>query len=197
MSRLRIVIVEHSPILVAGLSDMLSGTPDLELVKVLPDLSMLEDTLNAHRADILLANTLLMGISSSRLLHDVRQLYPSLSVVGLHVGYTDPSLLRLFDALVEMEDSRSVVCGKLKAAASLERKEELQENGDLSVREKDVLSCIAKGQTNKEIADLLNLSIHTVMTHRKNIMRKTGIKSISGLTVYALLNKLIGQDEVK
>ena len=44
---------------------------------------------------------------------------------------------------------------------------------------------------NQEIADLYNLSIYTVITHRKNITRKTGIKTVAGLTVYALLNNLL------
>ena len=46
------------------------------------------------------------------------------------------------------------------------------------------------------IADLMNISIHTVISHRKNITRKTGIKSVSGLTVYALLNNLIDESEL-
>ena len=49
---------------------------------------------------------------------------------------------------------------------------------------------------NKEIADLYNISIHTVITHRKNITRKTGIKTVAGLTVYALLNNLIDMNSV-
>ena len=61
----------------------------------------------------------------------------------------------------------------------------------LSAREKEILVCVAKGMLNKEIADQCNLSIHTVITHRKNITRKTGIKTTPGLTVYALLNNLI------
>lgn len=61
----------------------------------------------------------------------------------------------------------------------------------LSQREKEILVCVAMGLLNKEIADQCNLSIHTVITHRKNIIRKTGIKSVAGLTVYALLNNLI------
>ena len=65
-------------------------------------------------------------------------------------------------------------------------------DGDaLTAREKEILVCVAKGMLNKEIADALNISIHTVITHRKNITRKTGIKSIAGLTIYALLNNLI------
>ena len=50
---------------------------------------------------------------------------------------------------------------------------------------------MARGMLNKEIADRYHISIYTVITHRKNITRKTGIKTVAGLTVYALLNNLI------
>lgn len=71
------------------------------------------------------------------------------------------------------------------------------ENSDssLSEREKDVIRLVAKGYTNKEIADMLNLSIHTIISHRKNITAKLGIKTISGLSIYALLNGIIQSDE--
>ena len=71
------------------------------------------------------------------------------------------------------------------------------ENDPLSQREKEILVCVAKGMLNKEIADLYNLSIYTVITHRKNITRKTGIKTVAGLTVYALLNNLIDMNSVE
>ena len=61
----------------------------------------------------------------------------------------------------------------------------------LSAREKEILVSVAQGLLNKEIADRFNISIHTVISHRKNITRKTGIKTAPGLTVYALLNNLI------
>lgn len=60
--------------------------------------------------------------------------------------------------------------------------------GELSKREIDVLKLIVKGYLNKEIADTLNISINTVLTHRKNITAKLGIKSVSGLSVYAMMN---------
>lgn len=66
-----------------------------------------------------------------------------------------------------------------------------REGEELSSREKDVLTLVALGHTNKEIADALFISIHTVISHRKNITEKLGIKSISGLTVYAILNNII------
>lgn len=67
---------------------------------------------------------------------------------------------------------------------------------ELTVREKDVLKLVALGHSNKVIAEKLFISIHTVISHRKNITEKTGIKSISGLTVYAILNNLIDTETI-
>ena len=66
----------------------------------------------------------------------------------------------------------------------------------LTDRECDVLKQIALGKANKDIADILNISVHTVISHRKNITEKLGIKSISGLTVYAIINKLIDTNSI-
>lgn len=70
-------------------------------------------------------------------------------------------------------------------------------NKELSTRELDVLQLIVKGITNKEIADKLNISLNTVLTHRKNITSKLGIKTIPGLTFYAIINGLISGDEIE
>ncbi len=67
----------------------------------------------------------------------------------------------------------------------------IDEQEGLSARETDVLRLVAQGFSNKEIAEKLFISIHTVMSHRKNITEKLGIKSISGLTVYAIINNFI------
>ncbi len=66
----------------------------------------------------------------------------------------------------------------------------------LTDRETDVLRLVAYGYSNKDIADKLFISIHTVISHRKNITEKLSIKSISGLTVYAILNNLIDSDNI-
>ncbi len=67
----------------------------------------------------------------------------------------------------------------------------------LSTREISVLTLVAKGKTNKEIADELFISIHTVITHRKNITHKLGIKTVSGLTMYAIIYNLIPANPLK
>lgn len=71
-----------------------------------------------------------------------------------------------------------------------------QTNEELTNREKEVLKLVALGFPNKVIAGKLFISIHTVISHRKNITEKTGIKSISGLTVFAILNNLIDTDTI-
>jgi regulator of cell morphogenesis and NO signaling len=67
----------------------------------------------------------------------------------------------------------------------------------LSDREREIVRCAVCGMTNKEIAEKLYISINTVLTHRKNISRKLNIHSVSGLTIYAIVNKLVRLDEVK
>lgn len=66
----------------------------------------------------------------------------------------------------------------------------------LSAREIEVLVLITKGMINKEIADKLNISLTTVITHRKNITEKLGIKSVSGLTIYAVMNGYVEADRI-
>ncbi len=78
-----------------------------------------------------------------------------------------------------------------------EKSSKITENEELTNREKEVLRLVALGNSNKVIAEKLYISIHTVISHRKNISEKTGIKSISGLTVYAILNNLINTDALK
>jgi DNA-binding CsgD family transcriptional regulator len=71
------------------------------------------------------------------------------------------------------------------------------ENSDLTAREREIVRLIALGYTNQQIAEKLFISPHTVVTHRKNITRKLGIKTISGLTIYAILNNLISLEELE
>ena len=89
-------------------------------------------------------------------------------------------------ASTDEADVESIV-GKLLSAIS----DKVDLPGELSAREKDVLRLIAGGKINKEIADELCISINTVITHRKNISTKLGIKSASGLSLYAMMNGLI------
>ncbi len=67
---------------------------------------------------------------------------------------------------------------------------------ELTIREKEVLRLIAMGHTNKTIAEKLFISTHTVISHRKKITEKLGIKSIPGLTVYAIIQNIVSASEI-
>ena len=66
----------------------------------------------------------------------------------------------------------------------------------LSQREIEVLTLLVKGYINKEVADQLNISLTTVISHRKNIIEKLGIRSISGLTIYAVMNGYVEANQI-
>jgi regulator of cell morphogenesis and NO signaling len=86
---------------------------------------------------------------------------------------------------------------KYKENPSLVINKKTENDTLLSEREKDVIICIVKGLSNKAIAEKLFISINTVTTHRRNITKKLNIHSSAGLTIYAIMNKLVDIKEVK
>ena len=78
-----------------------------------------------------------------------------------------------------------------KVKPQMHRRHQLPETEELSDRERDVLIQVVRGLSNKEIADVLCISQHTVVSHRKHITRKLNIHSTAGLTIYAIVNKLV------
>ncbi len=92
------------------------------------------------------------------------------------------------------EEMMELVFDILQLSRDLEKHAEIEEllllpdeDYALSEREQEVLALVAKGLSSKEIASQLNIAVNTVNTHRKSITRKTGIKSVAGLAVYAML----------
>ena len=102
-----------------------------------------------------------------------------------------------FDEIIEPYDVEKIIFRKIEKFIQLlsNPKQISKSTGEISNREKEVLKLVALGLTNKEIAERLFISTHTVITHRKNITSKLGIKTIAGLTVYAVINKLIAAEE--
>ena len=98
--------------------------------------------------------------------------------------------------IISSQSSLETILEKLGSILLSETNVNGDNNKDLSSREINVLQEIVHGYTNKEIADHLNISLNTVLTHRKNITTKLGIKTVSGLTFYAIMNGLISGEEI-
>jgi DNA-binding NarL/FixJ family response regulator len=109
----------------------------------------------------------------------------------------DDSLLRNYDDTISIYDSVDQLKDKLDKLFTTPVDESLEETSNLSQREKEIVVCVVKGLTNKEIATNLFLSAHTVISHRRNIAKKLEIHSTAGLTIYAIVNKLVELDEIK
>lgn len=114
-----------------------------------------------------------------------------MALVALVCHYVEPSLLTAFRAVLDISVAGNRLATLLADAVGGNEKEcEENESYELSERETEVLVLVARGLSSKEIADKLNISVHTVNTHRKNITHKTGIRSVAGLAVYAMLHNL-------
>ena len=192
----RIIICETSEIITAGLTEIIHNMAGFDVVMRLDTPDHLSERILSSDANILIINPILLGFSERSLPATLRKEHPNLSVVALLTTYVEESILKMYDGIVEINDAKMKVISKLSQVVKNDDKLEKADDVELSKREIDVLVAVAKGLMNKEIADQMNISIHTVISHRKNITRKTGIKSVSGLTVYALLNNLIDENEV-
>lgn len=193
----RVVIAEPSVMVCAGLRAILDEAGGFVTAGVVTEPSMLDERLRILDADIAIINPSILDFRSSR---NLRLSVPSLQemrVVALVYGVFDDESLRQYDAVIKIVDAPSSIVGRLRRLTETES-EHLSDGGyELTDREREILISVARGRTNKEIADEHNISIHTVISHRKNITRKTGIKSVAGLTVYALLNNMIDQNDME
>ena len=195
MRRLRVAIIEPSAIIAEGFAALAGRSGEFDVVYSGGDLRTLVERFAVVEPDLVVVGSQLVG----GLNQPLRALYPDLQGVALALLSTtvcDEEIMRQFDGVVNIYDGQVQIIRKLQAAVEQGETNPYSDSHDLSERERDVLILVAKGLANKEIAEQLNISIHTVMSHRKNITHKTGIKSVAGLTVYALLNNLLDQNDV-
>ncbi len=193
--RNRVIICEASEIIAIGLAEIIDGIAQFDVVSRIDNPEQLCEKAIALDANLLIINPMLLGFQNRDFLIQLGKELPSVTLVALVTASLDHSMLTPYHGVIEINDTRSKVISKMNEFARSETSKNL-DDVELSKRETDVLVAVAKGMMNKEIADQMNISIHTVISHRKNITRKTGIKSVSGLTVYALLNNLIDEKEL-
>ena len=158
----RLLIVEPSELIIEGLKSILEGQIRFKVLEPEMNPEHLEERILASRPDIVLINPTM--ITNPAKLRGDRPI----ALVALVYQYVERDVLKGYDSMVDIRDSRAVIIETLAQASP--------------------------GET--EIADALNVSIHTVISHRKNITHKTGIKSVAGLTVYAMLNNLIDENSL-
>lgn len=120
---------------------------------------------------------------------------------SLSLNSAMPEIEKLLDSLLA-PDPAAIPCAEEAPRGDSEnsstRSQEAAESQkpELSSREKEIVGLVVRGLTNKEIAEKLYLSVHTVLTHRRNIARKLEIHSSTGLTIYAIVNHIVELSDI-
>ncbi len=186
-NRFNVAIVEPSEIFRVGLAQIIASSNNFVCNRVVSSLPLDVD----DSSDIIFVNPSIAPYGT------IKHIFPNAKIVAILYNYVDQSVLRQFDDTVEINDSgEKIMTITQRAMESRNSSTMVGDPEELSEREREILVAVAKGMLNKEIADSFNISIHTVVAHRKNISRKTSIKSVSGLVVYALLNNLVTESEI-
>lgn len=190
-----LAVAETSYIIRKGLVYVLSQLPIVSKVVELKEMEDIPAQIDRLRLDGLLINPMLLG-NARQDIRQVLNLDKGTAIIALVYNLIDEQFYRSYDAVLKINDSESKIESTLTACLDKE-KESLNDQEELSDREKEILVSVVKGMSNKEIADYHHISIHTVITHRRNMARKLNIHSISGLTIYAIINKLVDITDIK
>ncbi|MDD2961868.1 MAG: LuxR C-terminal-related transcriptional regulator [Muribaculaceae bacterium] len=192
----KILLIEPSDIVAKGLCAMLDKSEKYVVTKTISDLTYFHD-FESSNYDLIIVNPIVAGFNKRLDIRSIMNLSPNIVLVAMLYEFYDVNIAYQFDTYIGILDSKEAILKKFNSAVASMRPDIESGNVDLSNREREILVSVAQGKTNKEIAEEFKLSIFTIVTHRKNISKKLGINSISGLTVYAIINKLIDINELK
>jgi DNA-binding NarL/FixJ family response regulator len=194
---LKIAIAEPSVIIRSGLAVALKRIPGFRIQPFeIVSKELLINYVRIHKPDVLIINPSFWGYYDISKLKGETQ-HQDLRCLALLYSTMDESLLRNYDDTISIYDSVDLLKDKLDKLFTTPADDNLEETSNLSQREKEIVVCVVKGLTNKEIANDLFLSAHTVISHRRNIAKKLEIHSTAGLTIYAIVNKLVELEEIK
>lgn len=198
---LKIVVAETSVIIRSGVSAVLRRIPNLDIHPVeVNSAEALSHYANLHQPDIIIINPAFDGWFNLSAFKAEHPRLTGVKYIALLSSVTNNNALKEYDERFSICDDLDVITAKLNSL--LRSDEDVEEEKDnesdtLSQREKEIVTCVVKGMTNKAIAEKLFLSIHTVITHRRNIARKLQIHSPAGLTIYAIVNKLVELSDIR
>ena len=187
----KVVLIEPSEIVTSGISAIIGKNPEFTIVQTLADPSYYNSNDNA---DVIIVNPAVIDFNER---FDMRSYFggSEAAIVALTHSNYEESVLRQYDECIGIYDNASRIIQKIRNAIEECIQNPRSDINELSARERDILKAVAKGMTNKEIADEFNISIYTVISHRRNISQKLGINSIPGLMVYAIMNKLVDMSD--
>lgn len=194
----KILIIEPSVLISEGLRHVIDNFAGYDVCGIIRNQEGdIEARIDDFNADLVIADPSVFDNRDRAGAHDMIKGIANAPVMALISTASDAAYASTYDGTIYLSDTSDDIEQKIAAVMKAAPADQKGDGEELSSREKEILVCVAKGMLNKEIADHFNISIYTVITHRKNITRKTGIKTVAGLTVYALLNNLIDMNAME
>ena len=208
---MNIGILDDHELIRVGVTGVLHDTPHIVTISAACAEDLFEALEEGEPCDLLLLDVLMPGTNGFEVAKRMRTEYPEIKIIILSVDTKEYVIMRLMQIGIDGFISKNGPLEEVKLAidsvaegvpfygrdlavlvrdivdAQLNKKS----SASLTKRELEIIEACCSGLLGKEIADKLHISIHTVNTHRKNITHKTGIKSVAGLAVYAMLHNLI------
>lgn len=196
-----VAIIAPSPALGLGLRALLElYAPEFHTVGIYRDLASFHEQAPPE-LDVILIDTAVLGFSLEGDIRETFPCYANTMLVAVTIELILPDAHASFDGVLHLYDDGEQIARRLKAifetsSSSAAVPEEDGPGDDVSVtdREREIIVAIAQGRSNREIADDLCLSPHTVSTYRKRISSKLGIRGAAGFTAYAMTRKLVEQE---
>lgn len=214
VSSKRILLVDDHQMFIDGLQTMLKSNTEFEVIGEALNGDMALDFLKLNKVEIVITDINMPQMSGTELTKEIKQQYSDVKVLVLSM-YNDREIIHeiimseaegyilkntgkkeLLEALSKISTGGTYYCNEVMQiiAANYRMKEKkLEKTKQLTARELEIIRLICEENSTPEIADLLCISPLTVETHRKNIMKKTEVKTIVGLIKYAIENDLTGE----
>ena len=209
--KIRVGIVDDHQIVIDGLVSLLKEQSPIHIVITANSGKEMLAQLKEHTIDILLTDVMMPEMNGKDLAVAVKQQFPAIKIMALSMSdqgdvaeemINDASIAgyllkqtgktELLEAIIKVYNGGQYFQDKI--LEQLEKQSHIRKNTEhahLTRREIEIISLIDKNYSNKQIADMLCIAVHTVETHRKNILRKTGTNNMLSLVKWAYENKVL------
>lgn len=208
--KIKIILVDDHIIFLEGLSSLLENNNDIELLGVAKDGNEALRLLKKEIIDIVITDVEMPNMGGLELATEIKKKYPSTKIIALTSHYNGTIIdklrkkkvdgylykktgrMELLHAIYSVKNGYNYYSSETmkEVQNSLLKSETNNSNITLSTREKEILKLICMEKKTSQIADELYISVNTVESHRKNLIRKLGVKNMVGLVKYAITNNI-------